>query len=166
MGQLLFGRTQDASGTPFEPNRNPQYGGNSGPSGITSLEVQSAIEEAKATAKGVASRYNLFFGWDGSANTGRWLEQFKGVPSNNSPFIVAEKSIVRTLSIAVGSNATATVGLFRNAVLLTTISLSASRIASISGLNLVLNVGDTLSARPTSGTVSKPAFNIGIQVTT
>lgn len=40
---ILFGRTQAALDTPFDPNRNPGYGGL--PSPIISQESQSAIEE-------------------------------------------------------------------------------------------------------------------------
>lgn len=155
---ILFGRTQDSWGTPFDPTDPNAVG-------FSSLTVQEAIIEAKNEALGSASRFNLCFAWDGSAGTSRWLEQFKGAPSNNSPFVCAEPMRVKTLSIAVETNATSTVGLFKNGVLLTSISLSAARIATISGLNFTLNVGDSLSARPTAGTVSKPVFNIGIQVT-
>lgn len=161
MGLLLFGRTQDAWGTPFD-NTDP----NAIAAGFSSNTVQEAIIEAKNEAAGTASRFNLFFGWDGSAGVTRWLEQYKGVPSNKSPFVITETSKIKTLAIAVDTNTTATVGLFKNAVLLTTVSLAASKIATVSGLDLTLNVGDTLSARPTSGTVSKPALNIGIQVIT
>lgn len=40
---IIFGRTQNALETPFEPLRNPGFGPS--PSVLTSLEAQSAIEE-------------------------------------------------------------------------------------------------------------------------
>lgn len=157
---LLFGRTQDAYGTPFDPT-DPDAVAVS----ITSDTVQKAIIEVFNRAPGQASRYNLFFGWDGNANTGRWLEQFKGIPSNNSPFVIVETSVIRTFAISCASNTTASMGLFRNGILIQTISIVSSRIGVLSGLNIPLFTGDTLSARPTAGSFSRPAFNIGIQVT-
>ena len=157
---LLFGRTQDAYGTPFDPTDPNAVAAN-----FSSNTVQAAIIEARNEAPGQASRYNLFFGFDGSAGTTRWLEQSKSIPSNTSPFVVPEKSIVRTLTISNENNVTATMTLFRNGVAVASVSTSAARIGVVSGLNIALNVGDTLSARSTSGTFAKPAFNIGIQVT-
>lgn len=160
MAVLLFGRTQDSWGTPFDPS-DP----NAIAAGLSSLTVQQAIIEALNEAPGTASRYNLFFGHDNNVNSGTWLEQYKNLPSNLSPFAIAEKSIVRTLSISLNANTTGAVGLFKNGVLLTSISLTAARIAIVSGLNFPLLPGDSLSARPTSGTLPHPSFNIGIQVT-
>ena len=70
MGQILFGRTQLAVQTPFEPNRNPQWGGSAGPSGIVSIDVQSAIEEVKAQAF-ANDRFLVLPNYGGNANTGR-----------------------------------------------------------------------------------------------
>lgn len=158
-GQLLFGRTQDAWGTPFDPSDPDAIA-----AGIVSNTVQKAIIEVYNEAHGSSSRFNLFFGFDGTATTTRWLEQSKAIPSNNSPYIVAENSIIKTLSVSVDAITTATLGLYKNGVLLTSISLSGQKIKTIAGLNFSLIAGDQLSAKPTAGSFSKPAFNIGIQV--
>jgi hypothetical protein len=73
MGILLFSRTQDAFGTPFQPNRTPGYGGV--PSEIESLTVQEAIEEVKQDAIN-NDRFILLASYNGNANSGRYLEFF------------------------------------------------------------------------------------------
>lgn len=76
--------TPVAVSVPFEPNRNPQYGGNAGPSSIVSTDVQSAIEEVKTIAIG-NDRWTIVASYGGNANTGRYLEIFPGTDSLTIP---------------------------------------------------------------------------------
>lgn len=155
--------TPVALSTPFEPNRNPQYNGNAGPSGLSSTEVQSAIEEARATAPGTASRFVVFGGFDGTATTGRWLEIVANVASNVSGFVIAEPSILKAISIATENNSTTSVGIYKNGVLLTTISLSAAQKGRVSGLNFSLAELDELSMKVESGSSGKPIVGLFVQ---
>jgi hypothetical protein len=93
---IIFGRTQLAVQTPFEPNRNPQWGGNAGPSGLVSIEAQSAIEEAKYTAPGTASRFLLNLTYQGGA-ANHWLQLDNAIGTDENPFIIAEPSTLRAL---------------------------------------------------------------------
>ena len=62
-----------ALSVPFEPNRDPQWNGNAGPSGIQSINVQDAIEEAKADALN-ADIILLLTHYGGNAIVGRYTE--------------------------------------------------------------------------------------------
>lgn len=145
MSGALFGRTQSAIQTPFEPNRNPQYGGAAGPSGINSVETQSAIEEAKNTAPGTAARYTAGFAYQGGASN-HWLDNH-GLPSNTNPFIIAETSTLKAISVVVQNNkpTNATFTIYKNAISLTTITLTNQYKQYVSGLAFALVAGDELS---------------------
>lgn len=153
-----------AQATPFEANRDPQYNGNSGPSGITSQNVQDAIEEAKATAPGTISRYSALSGFDGNATVGRWLEFLTNVASNISGHVIAEPSSIKSLSVAVQSITTCTFTVYKNGIALETLVLSAQRKTNKINLNHTLIALDELAIRVTSGSCSKPTFNIFIKV--
>lgn len=106
---ILFGRTQSASDTPFEPNRNPGFGGV--PSEISSNNVQDAIEEAKLDALN-NDRFILLCSYNGNANVGRYLEFFPNIDSLTAPIFLAASS--RCLSLVIASSAlhTASIGFF------------------------------------------------------
>ena len=110
-------------------------------------------------------RYAITCGFDGSAATNRWMEVITNVASNVSPFVVPEAGTIKALSLAVQANATTTITIFKNGSSLTTITLSTTKTNSISGLNLALAAGDTLSAQVTSGSCNQPVLNIFVQVT-
>lgn len=167
MAVLLFGRTQDALGTPFEPNRNPQFNGNPGPSGLSSLETQSAIEEARATAPGTKSRYVSTCGYGGQAK-GKFLEFTSGSPGDNSPFVIPEISIIKSVSCSFrsGSIPIGTFVLYKNGVAVQTFTMT-TRFFSLSGLSISLIPGDYLYVMGDNGSGTSlldPCFNIFIQV--
>lgn len=151
---------------PFEPNRNPQYGGNAGPSGLVSTEAQSAIEEAKATAVGKASRYVTTFSTNNTAGTGKWLDFGQGgMPSNNNPFVVSEAATLRSLSLSTGSTSTLTITIFVNGISVATLTQTSAKTSFSSGLTVVLTPGDIISAQVTSGTGGGGTlFNVFIRV--
>lgn len=70
-----------AQSVPFEPDRDPQYGGNPGPSGITSEDVQSAIEEAKATAVAKV-RFTIVTVHNGTITNNQWLGYSELLPGD------------------------------------------------------------------------------------
>lgn len=143
---VQFDRTQMAITTPFDNSTN----------GFTATEVQSAIEEAKSTAEGKA-RYVVNFGFDGTASTGRWLETITNVASNLSGYVVAKPAILKELSLSCSASSTITIGIYRNAVQIATIVMSAQK-TDYEDENVTLNAGDEISAKVESGSCSKPAF--------
>lgn len=135
-------------------------------SGFVADNISDAIVEAKATAA-AASRYVINAAFDGSAGSGRWLEFAANVPSNTSPFIVPETSILVALSL-VGASATqtATATVFKNGAVVQTVALIAAKKNRVTGLNITLAPLDELSIQVTAGTVSKPLINLFIRTST
>jgi hypothetical protein len=127
---IIFGRTQQAIQTPFEPLRNPGFGGL--PSSFTSTDVQNAIEEGLQLA--VANdRFVVLPFYNGNANTGRYLEIWPGIATDVAPLGVGTSVkclFVNTHTTSV--NATCTVGFYNivipaSPVLLFTQTLTAQK---------------------------------------
>jgi hypothetical protein len=150
-------RTQVAKSTPFDNATNS----------FTSTEVQSAIEEAKATAQGKA-RFAIQCGFDGTASTGRWLEFSANSPSDGTPFTAPRALYLRETSLTAANNATTTITIYKNIkttpVSITTISLSGSSSASVTGLSISLPQNETVGVKVTSGSSSKPMVFLFFEV--
>lgn len=130
--------------------------------GVTADEVQTALEQIYNLAKN-ASRGAIGCGFDGTASTGRWLEFFANNPSNNSPFVVPEPSILRAISASSTSNATCVITVFKNGVSVATLNFSASQVARDKTLNISVTDLDEISIQVTSGSISRPTFFMFIQ---
>jgi hypothetical protein len=141
---IQFDRTQFAITTPFDNSTN----------GFTAVEVQSAIEEAKQTAV-EKSRFAVGFGFDGNASSGRWLETHTNIASNVSGYVVPKASILKEISFASSASATITVGVYRNAVQIATIVVSAQK-KDYEDENVTLAAGDEISVKVESGSCSRP----------
>jgi hypothetical protein len=98
----------------------------------------------------------LNFGYQGTAHPDRWLEVVSNNPTDETPFVIAGVRAVRAFSISVDTVTTGTVTLYRNGSVLDTISLTSSKKNSKLNLNYVLLDQDTLSAKVTSGDLSRP----------
>lgn len=130
---------------------------------FTSEDANSAIIEARDTARGEASRGGFVCSFDGTASTGRWLEFSANNPSNTVPMIVAEPGQIRALSLASSASSTGTVTIYKNGVSIDTLSLSASKKASKKDLTHAITDLDEISVQATSGSISRPNFYIFIQ---
>lgn len=130
--------------------------------GVTAVEVQAALEEIYNLAKN-ASRGAIGCGFDGSASTGRWLEFFANNPSDNSPFVVPEPSILRAISASSTSNATCVITVFKNGVSVATLTFTAAQVARNKTLSVSLTDLDEISIQVTSGSISRPTFFMFIQ---
>jgi hypothetical protein len=130
--------------------------------GFVSTESQAAIEEARNEGQD-ASRGPTICSFDGNAATGRWLEFAANNPSNDNPYVVAEPGQIRALSISASANSTGTVQIKKNGTNITSISLSASRYASVTGLSLSLANLDLISSQVSSGSITRPTVFIFIQ---
>lgn len=168
---IEFSRTQEAIDTPFIPNRNPQWGGNPGPSGIESTDVQSAIEEAFSDA--IANdRFVLLTHYGGNASTGRYLEWYPQEPSNVSP--ITFDTSVRLLSVTcqtTAASATCTIGIFDLNVSSVTpvysFSMVAQKRVSYSGSPLTIILANSLMAvRVTSGSINTPEMQVTLSSST
>jgi hypothetical protein len=147
-------QSQVARGTPFDPTNT----------GFTSINVQDAIVESYNTAIEKA-RFALPAAFDANANTGRWLEWFKSVDSQTSPFVMPRDSQVAELSLSnANTTATATVSLFKNGVFIQSISLAAEQYTTITGLSVMFNAGDELSIQVTSGTLTRPIIFVFVEI--
>jgi hypothetical protein len=144
--------TQVASSIPFDNGTN----------GFVADDVQGAIEESTGLAAD-ASRGPTICGFDGNASVGRYLEFFTNNPSNNSPFILAEPAQLAAVSISASANSTGTITIFKNGVVLQTISLVAAKKARVKSLNLNFTDLDEISAEVTSGSISRPTLFLFIR---
>lgn len=168
---ILFGRTQEAIDTPFEPNRDPQWGGNVGPSGLVSLESQSAIEEAYFRALN-NDRFLILASYGGNASTGRYLLFFTGTASDVSPIFSAVSA--RLLSVTyqtAAASATCTMGFFNLAVSSVTpvysLSLAgAKRVQAVGNPLAIFPANALIAVRVTSGSLNNPTLQFTLSSST
>jgi hypothetical protein len=143
---LLFGRTQLAQSTPFEPNRNPQYGGNAGPSGIASLEVQSAIEEVKAYVASIA-RFAMVFVANGAIGNNTWLGFNELVASNTTPMIIPVNCVLKEMAFSFSGVAVDGVLLiYKNGLLNPTNVIYINTFTNVNTYKLIPNINIALAA--------------------
>lgn len=153
---------------PFEPNRDPQWGGNAGPSGIQSINVQDAIEEAKAGAL-VADIVLVLTDYNGNANAGRYLEWFQASPSDVSPLYITIKTELRGATCqTTAANATCTLGVFdlnvSSVTPLYTVVMTAEKRVSYVGTVLsplaIIQPNALLAIRVLTGSILTPQMQI------
>ena len=102
--------SQVALSTPFIPQRNPDFVGN--PSNITATNVQDAIEQAQNTAL-LNYRAITLASYNGNANSGRYLEFFNNIASNEAPILLPDPAKLLTVVIATtATNATCDVSFY------------------------------------------------------
>jgi hypothetical protein len=135
--------------------------------GFTKRNNQEAIEEARNTAQGKV-RYMASCGFDGTASSGRYLEFNSNVDSNQSGLVLALPSILKELSVCIASSGTVTFVVYTwggsTETQIATISISASRKAVVTGLSVSLASLTELRVKTTSGSGSRPIFNLLFQV--
>lgn len=152
MSQIVV--SQVSRSTPFDNTT-------AGASGMTSTNAQSAIEEVR-TAFLSQARFAITCGFDGTASSGRYLEFSSNVDSNQSGLTLPRATILAELSFALSSAGTVTFGVYSyngtTETLLTSISSSSSKTASVSGLNISVSSGLQLRVKCTSGSGSRPVF--------
>jgi hypothetical protein len=172
MGNIVFGRTQNALDTPFIPNRNPQFNGLAGPSDIESTDVQSAIEEVKADAL-ANDRFLILGYYGGNSNVGRYLEFFPNQDSLSSPLFFTASARILSVSLQTTSaSATCNVGIFDINVSTTipvyTIVMTAQKRVQYVGTPALatLGVNSLIALRVTSGSINSPTLQITLSAST
>jgi hypothetical protein len=165
--QLFFSRTQRALQTPFDPLRNPGFGGV--PSPLTSQESQSAIEESLTKAIG-NDRILVFSFLNGNAGNGKYLEIYSGIDMFDAPLVATTTLRAKNINARTTSaNATCTLGFYDlvpvTPTLLYTLTFTAQKEVSVTGAPdlFVLSIGMKLAIKVDSGSINKPhlqlAFN-------
>lgn len=154
--------TPVAISTPFEPLRNPGFGGL--PQTFVSTNVQDAIEEAFSLA--IANdRFLVLNSYGGNANVGRYLEFYPSQASDVAPiYLVNAAKIISVTMQTTAANATCNIGIFdlnvSSVTPLYTIVMAAQKRVSYSGTALlplaVASPGALLALRVTSGSINTP----------
>lgn len=163
--------TPVALSVPFEPNRNPGFGGVA--SDLQSENVQDAIEEAKLDALS-NDRFILLASYNGNANVGRYLEIFPGIGSDVVPVDLFAQTNLLTVVFTSSAISTATLGFFDLSVSAVTpvytISLnnqkSVTDIALPTAPNAVLAATTELALRITAGAVNRPTVYFFLSAST
>lgn len=151
---ILFDRTQQAEQTPFDNASNT----------FTATDVQAAIEEARDTARGQASRYAVIFGLQGNKSNA-WLNVFASIGSDSSPYVAAEPGEIKAMSVAnKNSSGTTIYTLYKNGVAVDTLTRSGTQTAFEAGLTIPIVAGDELSAKITTGSSNDTVFAVTIKV--
>jgi hypothetical protein len=145
--------TQVAYSTPFDNSTN----------GFIANTTQGAIEELQSLVQ-ESSKAFTFCQYNGNAGTGRHLEFFSGIGSNDAPLrVIGPLTVLTIVARTTGVNATCTIGFYDDTpitpVLLYTLTFSASKEVVLSvptpGLFIVPADGK-LRITVTSGSISKP----------
>lgn len=151
---IIFGRTQQAIETPFEPTRNPGYG--PAPSVLVSQELQSAVEEVYyrlSTQNQSEIRLVLLNLYNGTWSNNSFLGRSELTPA--TPIKFARNLVINELAFQNQNTAkNFFLDLYKNGQavgnLLTTLTVNtgASGTGQIfQGLSLPFNAGDTLFYR-------------------
>lgn len=164
--------TPVALSVPFEPNRNPQWDGVTGPSGIQSQNVQDAIEEAKADAL-ANDRFVVLTHYGGNANVGRYTEWYPAEGSDTSPiFLAAAANLLNVTCQTTAATATCTLGIFDLNVSSVTpvysFSMTAQKRVSFVGAPILATfaAGALVAIRVTAGSINTPELQVTFSAST
>ncbi len=161
-----------AQSVPFEPDRNPQYNGNPGPSGISSLNVQDAIEEAKADAL-ANDRFVLLTSYGGNANSGRYTEWYAGSAGDVSPILLSAPA--RLLNITcqtTAANSNATIGVFdlnvSSSIPIYSFDMGGNKRVEFIGAPSLANftAGALVAIRVITGSINTPTMQVTFSAST
>ena len=103
---IIFGRTQSSFATPFEsePERT---------NGFISKNAQEAIEEALALAIS-NDRFLVLSQYNGNANTGRYLEFYSGISTDDAPLVFGDNpsNMISVIASTTSISSTASIGFY------------------------------------------------------
>jgi len=137
-----FDGTEKTDGTPVSPP-------------FVSENARDGIIEARETASGTASRYVAISGFNGDANSGRWLEFFSHNRSDEAPLVIAENSTILSMSLSTKDNSTGTANVLVNGTGVGIITITAAKSTYLNGLSIPLTPGDLISVQVGSGSLKK-----------
>ena len=162
---ILFGKTQDAYGTPFN-GADPQAIS----AGITADNVFNAILEAKTDALN-NDRYPVQASYNGNATTGRYLEIYPSLASDNAnaPLIIPETSRIASYTAGCVANSTGvlTIRNLTTSTDLLSITFTATKEVNATGLSIAgINPNDHLGIYVKSGSLNKPFIRVWFNTVT
>jgi hypothetical protein len=132
--------------------------------GFTATEVQSAIEEARATALG-KPRFLASAGFDGNASVGRYLEFNSNVDSYQTGYVNANPSWLKEISCGCNTTATITFTVAKvGGADIGTCTITGARKGVTTGLTQSISSLDEISVRVTSGSCSRPITWLFFQI--
>lgn len=144
--------TAVASSVPFDSSTD----------GFTATDVQSAVEEAKATARGQATRYCVSFTQTGGTTAGSYVRFCGGTTSNLTPYVVPEtgKIVAMSVSVSAANAGIVVFSIMRSGASISSITLPAgATVGFTNGLTIVVAPGDGLSIMCASGSSNSLAVN-------
>jgi hypothetical protein len=132
--------------------------------GISSQDVFNAIIEVKADALN-NDRYPVQASYGGNANTGRYLEVYPSLASDdaNAPLIIPEASKISAYTAGAVSNSTGVVTIrnLTTATDLIDIAFSANKEVNATGLSITgISPNDHLGFYIKSGSINKPYIRV------
>lgn len=131
-------------------------------SGLSAETAQDAIDELHETLTDRPGA-PVTCGFDGGASSGRWLEFSGNVGADDAGFVVPAAGKLTHLSVAVENNTTCTFTVYKNGSSVATLSLSSARKGS-NTQNVSLAANDELTVKVTSGSGSRPVFNLFVRI--
>lgn len=150
MGNVVT--TQVARSEPFDNSTN----------GFSSTNSQDAIEEARQDAVDTI-RIPHILAYNGTAGSGKWLERFASISSNDGPIVLPETRVMVLATLTAQGNATGTVTIYKDPrgtpISIGTISLSNSK-STHEDFSVELPIGTEVAAKVTSGSFSSPVVEI------
>lgn len=132
-----------------------------GSNGFTSTDVQGAIEEIQSLITD-SSKAFTFCQYNGNAGTGRFLEFFPGIGSNDAPIrVIGSLTVQAIVARTTAVSAIATIGFYNYTpvvpVLLYTVTFSGVKEVVLSGSPLfTLPANGKLVVKINSGSIHKP----------
>jgi len=110
------------------------------------------------------SRLNAVCGKTGNAGTNTYLEFFRAISSDESPWIVAEDGEIKALSVSFKTNSTVTFSVEVNGIEATTLTVTADNKGSKKDISYLVYKDDEISVVVTSGRASHVIFFISALV--
>ena len=141
--------TQVARSIPFDNSTN----------GFSSVEAQSAIEEAKSDAIST-SGFAALASTISTVGVGKYLDFYSGLSSDEYPFPIPTSFVLVDAAIRTPKVSTISIGVYKQvsgvSTLILTLTLSNQTSRDYTNLNIAVNSDQDLLARVDSGSAEKP----------
>jgi hypothetical protein len=96
------------------------------------------------------------FGYNGNANSGRYMEMQQNISSNTTPYHPPTDTILSAMSVDISSSTTVTFQILKNDVQIDTLVITAANSGEKIGLNHTILTTDKIKVKVLSGSASQP----------
>lgn len=156
---ILFGRTQTAFQTPFDPTDS-----SAASAGFSSDNVQGAIVEARALALNKAV-FAIIFSRDGTPSANTWLYYGHATPSNQMPFVTFKDLILTEYTVTTQAASTATLVLRNVQTNANILSIPLASSLLVTGApNIAISQGIQIGAIVTNASANRPCLTLIFRV--